>query len=70
VGDVPGGVRPSMRSVVRLGDLVGFVDCLDVRCTRCGRDGRLRLARLLAVAGCPDRCRADAASTGREGHPW
>jgi hypothetical protein len=38
-------------SVVRLGELVGFVEKVEVRCTRCDRRGRLRLAKLIAEHG-------------------
>ncbi len=41
----------STRGVVTLGELVGRVDRLEVRCMRCERHGRLRLARLIADHG-------------------
>ena len=37
-----------MRQAVTLGDLVGKIERLDVRCTRCDRRGRVRLAKLTA----------------------
>ena len=36
---------------VTLGALVGQVDRLEVRCKRCERQGRVRLARLIAEHG-------------------
>ena len=41
----------SAKGVVTLGELVGRVDRLEVRCRRCERHGRLRLARLIADHG-------------------
>ena len=41
----------SAGGAVTLGDLVGRVDRLEVRCRRCPRHGRLRLARLIAGHG-------------------
>jgi hypothetical protein len=41
----------SATGTVTLGDLAGRVDPLEVRCRRCGRHGRLRLARLIADHG-------------------
>ena len=38
-------------SAVTLGDLAGRLDRLEVRCRRCERRGRLRLARLVADHG-------------------
>ena len=42
-----------MRQVVTLGDLLGRVHALDIRCTRCDRAGRVKLDKLLAEYG-PD----------------
>ena len=39
------------KGAVTLGDLVGRVERLEVRCLRCERHGRLRLARLIAAHG-------------------
>ena len=39
------------KGAVTLGELVGRVDRLEVRCRRCERRGRLRLARLIADHG-------------------
>jgi hypothetical protein len=39
------------KGAVTLGELVGRVDRLEVRCRRCERRGRLRLARLIAEHG-------------------
>ena len=39
------------RQAVTLGDLVGCINGLEVRCTRCPRHGRVRLAQLLAEHG-------------------
>jgi hypothetical protein len=36
-----------MRQVVMLGDLVGRLERLEIRCRRCERRGRIRLARLI-----------------------
>jgi hypothetical protein len=36
---------------VTLGDLVGHIDRLEVRCQRCDRYGRVRLARLIEEHG-------------------
>ncbi len=36
------------RDVITLAELEGRVDLLEVRCSRCDRRGRLRLARLIA----------------------
>ena len=41
----------SARGAVALGDLVGRLDRLEVRCRRCERQGRLGLARLIADHG-------------------
>ena len=41
----------SAKGAVTLGDLAGRVDQLEVRCRRCERHGRLRLARLIANHG-------------------
>jgi hypothetical protein len=41
----------SDRGVLLLGELVGRIDRLEVRCSRCDRYGRLRLARLIAEHG-------------------
>ena len=41
----------SAGGAVTLGDLVGRIDRLEVRCRRCERHGRLRLARLIADHG-------------------
>ena len=38
-----------MRQVVILGDLVGRIERLEIRCTRCDRAGRPWLARVLAA---------------------
>jgi hypothetical protein len=40
-----------MTGSVTLADLEGSLALLDVRCTRCGRQGRLRLSRLIALYG-------------------
>lgn len=40
-----------MRQVVVLGDLVGRIERLEVRCTRCDRAGRVTLNKLLAEHG-------------------
>jgi hypothetical protein len=37
--------------VVTLGDLVGRLDKLEVRCSRCSRHGRMPLAKLIAEHG-------------------
>jgi hypothetical protein len=39
------------RGAVTLGDLVGRIDRLEVRCRRCDRHGRMRLARLIKEHG-------------------
>ena len=39
------------RGAVTLGELVGRIDRLEVRCRRCPRHGRLGLARLIADHG-------------------
>jgi hypothetical protein len=41
----------SMKTAVTLGDLEGSLRTLEVACTRCGRSGRYRLARLIAEHG-------------------
>ena len=41
----------SATGAVTLGELVGRLDHLEVRCRRCERHGRLRLARLIADHG-------------------
>ena len=41
----------SATGAVTLGDLVGRLDRLEVRCRRCERHGRLGLARLIADYG-------------------
>src|SRR3954447_17184974 len=43
--------RMSTKSVVTLENLVGRVERLEVRCSRCERRGRLRLTRLIADHG-------------------
>ncbi len=40
-----------MRQVVTLGDLVGRLERLEIRCRRCERRGRTRLARLIEEHG-------------------
>ena len=40
-----------MRQVVVLDDLVGRVQRLEVRCTRCPRHGLVQLAKLIAAHG-------------------
>ena len=40
-----------MRQVMTLGDLVGRVERLEIRCTRCPRHGRVKLAKLIADHG-------------------
>ena len=40
-----------VRQVIVLGDLVGRIERLEVRCTRCPRQGCVRLAKLLAEHG-------------------
>ena len=47
-----------MTGSITLADLEGSLALLDVRCTRCGRQGRLRLARLIALYG-KDACLPD-----------
>ena len=42
---------PVATQAVTLGALVGQVDRLEVRCKRCERQGRVRLARLIAEHG-------------------
>ena len=39
------------RGSVTLGELVGRIDRLEIRCERCERHGRVRLARLTAEHG-------------------
>jgi len=66
----------SAGGAVTLGDLVGRLERLEVRCRRCPRHGLLRLARLIAdhgagtglpdlaarlAAGCPRAAAADLA---------
>jgi hypothetical protein len=41
------------RHVVTQGDLVGQIECLEIRCTRCLRHGRVMLDKLLREHG-PD----------------
>jgi len=41
----------SATGAVTLGELAGRVERLEVRCRRCERHGRLRLARLIANHG-------------------
>jgi hypothetical protein len=41
----------STKGVVTLGELVGRVERLEIRCRRCERRGRMRLARLIADHG-------------------
>ena len=41
----------SAKGAVTLGDLVGRLDRLELRCRRCPRHGRLGLARLIADHG-------------------
>jgi hypothetical protein len=38
-------------NVVTLGSLVGSIERLEVRCTRCSRHGRYRLTRLIGAHG-------------------
>jgi hypothetical protein len=38
-------------STIKLGDLVGKLDMLELACNRCDRRGRLRLADLIAIHG-------------------
>jgi hypothetical protein len=40
-----------VRRAVTLGDLVGRIERLEIRCTRCDRSGRLTVARLIANHG-------------------
>jgi len=40
-----------MRQVVALGDLVGRIERLEIRCTRCPRHGRRQLSKLIAEHG-------------------
>jgi hypothetical protein len=40
-----------MRQVVTLGDLVGRLEQLEIRCRRCERRGRTRLVRLIEEHG-------------------
>jgi hypothetical protein len=40
-----------MRQAVTLSDLVGQIERLEVRCTRCDRAGRARLDKLIAEYG-------------------
>jgi hypothetical protein len=40
-----------MRQVVALGNLVGRVERLEIRCTRCPRRGRVMLDKLIAEHG-------------------
>jgi hypothetical protein len=40
-----------MRMVVTLGHLVGRIERLEVRCTRCDRAGRVKLDKLIAEHG-------------------
>jgi hypothetical protein len=40
-----------MRQMVTLGDLVGRVQRLEIRCTRCDRTGQQQLAKLIAEHG-------------------
>jgi hypothetical protein len=46
------------KQAVTLGDLVGRIERLDVRCSRCARAGRVKLAKLIvehgAELGLPD----------------
>src|SRR3954470_23592064 len=41
----------AMRHVVTLGGLVGRIERLEIRCTRCPRHGRLLLVKLIAEHG-------------------
>jgi hypothetical protein len=43
----------AMHQAVTLGDLVGQLDKLEIRCSRCNRAGRINLHKLLAQHG-PD----------------
>ena len=40
-----------MRMVVTLGHLVGRIERLEIRCTRCDRTGRMRLGKLITAYG-------------------
>jgi hypothetical protein len=40
-----------MNGAVTLGELVGRLELLEVRCRRCGRHGRLSVARLIEEHG-------------------
>jgi hypothetical protein len=66
-----------MRQVVTLGDLVGRIERLEIRCIRCPRQGRVKLGKLLAeygpdlglpdlavllAAGCPQATATDPSS--------
>lgn len=44
-------VAPVSSGVVRLGDVAGRIERLEVRCARCPRRGLLRLSRLIAEHG-------------------
>ncbi|MFL5335344.1 MAG: hypothetical protein ACJ8H8_19705, partial [Geminicoccaceae bacterium] len=39
------------KQAVTLGDLVGRLDRLEIRCKRCDRQGRVRLTKLIAEHG-------------------
>ena len=57
------------RQAVTLGDLAGRIERLEVRCTRCPRHGRVKLAKLLAEHGADLGIRAALAEqtlAGRE----
>ena len=41
----------TVRQAVTLGDLVARLERLEVRCTRCPRHGRVKLAKLIAEYG-------------------
>jgi hypothetical protein len=42
---------PRQRTIQTLGDLVGHIDRLEVRCRHCERYGRVRLAKLIEEHG-------------------
>src|SRR3954467_10840265 len=49
--DPASALTAAMSQVVTLGDLVGRIERLEVRCSRCDRAGRVKLARLIAEHG-------------------
>ena len=63
----------STKGAVTLGELAGRPDHLEVRCRRCERHGRLRLARLVADhgagTGLPDLAARLAADCPKAGGP-